>query len=725
VFFASESLWISIDFHFPHGQFRYSVFSNPVNYECVQNVVLITINNPPVNALSHAVRNGLATSITRFEKDSKAHVAVIVGNGKLFSCGADIAEFNKPSQAPHLADVILQIERCSKPVVAAMHGTALGGGLEVAMGAHYRIALAQTVLGMPEVKLGLIPGAGGTQRLPRLVGFENALSMVTTGDTVDAAQCVITGLVDKLYDEDDAGIAGVSFARELLAKTDSSSTLVRRTGDHPVSSVSDKMVAKWRLSLSESASGIVAPAIALQAIEASINLSYELGLKEEKRLFTALMGSPQKAGMIHAFYAERRVCKIEEVAGARPIEITHMGIVGGGTMGAGIATAALLGGLTVSLVERDTKSANKARSTIEENLDGAVRRGKLDVKSREHLEKCKLITGTHYSTLAQSDLIIEAVFECMDVKKQVFQAMDSAAKPGAILATNTSYLDVNEIASCVKRPEAVMGLHFFSPAHVMKLMEVVAAEKTPPELVATGFALATKLGKRAVRSGVCDGFIGNRILRHYRTAADHMVLDGASPYQIDKALTDYGFAMGPFAVADLAGLDIGYAARQRMTPFRHQRERYPNWADDLYHEGRLGQKTGKGYYVYPDGARKGLEDPHVEELVAQARHEAGLTPRAFSDEEIVTRYMSAMINEAARVVDEGIALRPSDVDVVLLHGYGFPRWRGGPMHTADQMGLPAVLQNIQLFAEADDYFWQTAPLLERLIAEKRNFSSLN
>lgn len=713
--------------------------STLVKYECLQGVALIAINNPPVNALSHGVRNGLLDSIRRFEEDEDAQIAVLYGTGRLFISGADISEFGQSPQPPHLPDVILQIERCDKPIVAAIHGVALGGGLEVAMGAHYRVAHGQAKLGMPEVKLGLIPGAGGTQRLPRLVGVDNALKLITGGNPIDASDALQMGLIDRIATDEDVSVAGIAFAREIVLgmgpgsrvttqpgeRSQSTEVLPRRTGDMSVEPASESAMKEWRKTLTASAHGEIASLVALDAIEASTTLSFAQGLQEERRLFSILMDSPERAGLIHAFFAERKVAKLAEISNVKGKDIAHIGVIGGGTMGAGIATTALLGGYTVTLIEKDTPAANAARSTIENNLDGAVKRGKLDIALRHQLEKIRLVTSTHYHSLADADLIIEAVFEEMDIKKQVFQAMDAAAKPDAILATNTSYLDINEIAASTNRPESVLGLHFFSPAHVMKLLEVVVADKTSPELIATGFSLARRLGKIAVRAGVCDGFIGNRLLTHYRTAADHMVLDGASPYQVDKALTDYGFAMGPYAVADLAGLDIGYAARQRRTPFRHPRERHPGWADDLYHEGRLGRKTGKGYYLYSAGSSRGAEDPHVEELVAQTRHEAGITPRAFSDEEIVTRYLCAMINEAARLLDEGIATRPSDIDVVLLFGYGYPRRKGGPMHTADQLGLPAVLRNIQLFAQDDDFFWQSAPLLEQLVAQDRNFNSLN
>ncbi len=703
--------------------------SNSVTYECQNDIALIAIDNPPVNALSQTVRQGLLDCMERFDKDDSARIAIVIGKGRLFLGGADIAEFGKPPLPPSLPDVINRIEACEKPVVAAIHGAALGGGLEVGLGAHYRVAAQGTKLGLPEVKLGLIPGATGTQRIPRLIGIDNALTMMTTGQPVLAEKAVSMGLIDKLISGSDIHAGAVEFAAEVLSGDFSDeyqqASLVRRTSERPAPIMPESTRQAWHEKLSASARGEVAAIKALEAVALSSKVDFHQGVQEERRLFMELMDTPQRSGLIHAFFSERKVSSLAELEGVEALPVASLGVIGGGTMGAGIATAALLGGFHVTLIERDQESLKKAGSTIERNLDGALKRGKITEQEHNKLLGTQLVTETNYNTLSEADLIIEAVFESMDVKKMVFEALDAVAKPNAIFATNTSYLDVNEIAAVTKRPESVIGLHFFSPAHVMKLLEVVVADKTSPALVATAFWLAKRLGKTAVKAGVCDGFIGNRILMHYRTAADHMVLDGASPYQVDKALTNYGFAMGPYAVSDLAGLDIGYATRQRRAPIAHPRERYPIYADELYSLGRLGQKTGMGYYLYPDGSRIGVEDPAVEAIVSQARVEAGITPVTFSDEEIVRRYMAAMINEAARVLEEGIASRPLDVDVVFLYGYGFPRWRGGPLHTADQIGLDKVLKDIELFAEQDDFFWQPAPLLKKLVEQGRNFSSLN
>lgn len=695
--------------------------NDTVGYEIDSGVAVITISNPPVNALSSDVRGGLLTAMQQFNIDNLADVAVLLGDGRLFIGGADISEFGKPLKEPGLPAVIAAIEACDKPVVAAIHGAALGGGLEVALGAHYRIAQIDSRLGLPEVKLGLLPGAGGTQRLPRLIGIDEALSIITSGIPITAKHAFECSLVDRLHTGSDIREAALVFARELRDQ----GAPIRRTGDRPSPDLDADMMQRWRTKLEKSARGEVAALTALESVKAATGMSLEDGLAEERRLFLSLMDTPQRAGLIHAFFAERQVGKLSEIVQIDPFSIAHVGVIGGGTMGAGIATAALINDLVVTLIERDQAASDNARKTIEANLLSAIQRGKLTEDQCDHILKHRLFTAIDYSDLGDADLIIEAVFESMDVKKIVFKTLDNVAKPGAILATNTSYLDINVIAAVTSRPESVLGLHFFSPAHVMKLLEVVVADHTSQKVTSTAFNLAKKLGKVAVHAGVCDGFIGNRLLSHYRMAADHMVLDGASPYQVDKALINYGFAMGPYAVGDLAGLDIGYATRQRKAATRHPRERYPLWADELFHQGRLGQKTGKGYYVYTEGSRKGVEDPYIEELITGIREQLGITPRPFTDEEIVCRYTAAMVNEAARVLEEGIAKRPLDIDVVLLYGYGFPRWRGGPMHSADQRGLEIILADIRRFSEEDDHFWQPAPLLQKLVQQKRNFASLN
>jgi 3-hydroxyacyl-CoA dehydrogenase len=690
--------------------------SDVIAYELHGDIAVLRVQNPPVNALGHAVRLGLDKAMTRAEAEAKA--VVIVGDGRSFPAGADISEFGKPPQDPWLPELCNRIEASPLIVVASLHGTALGGGLEVALSAHYRIAVPSAKVGLPEVHLGILPGAGGTQRLPRLTGAKAALGMITTGRHVGAAEALELGILDRVEDGDPQTI-GVDYAQSLLRQGAPRRPICDMPGPAPVDfdAVYSDVLRKGR--------GQLSPAVAVRAVQAASELPFFEGLKRERDLFSELMATDQRHGLIHAFFSERAVSKLPELKGVTPREVKAIGVIGGGTMGAGIATAALLSGLAVTLLEMSDTAADAARGRIEGNLRGALKRGKLNQDQFDHLTRNAVTLATQYDALKDADLVIEAVFEEMAVKKDVFGKLDAVCKQGAVLATNTSYLDVNEIAASTSRPQDVIGLHFFSPAHVMKLLEVVVADKTAPDVVATGFALGKVMGKIAVRAGVCDGFIGNRILSAYRACADHMILDGASPYQIDKALTDFGFAMGPFEVADLAGLDIGWASRKRLAPTRDPRERVPDYPDRLCEAGHFGQKTGKGYYIYEAGKRGGEPNPEVMVLIEAERAAKGITPREFTDEEIVRRYMAAMVNEAAKVVGEGIARRPLDVDMTLLFGYGFPRYRGGPLKWADLTGLPELLKDIEAFAREDAYFWQPAPLLQELVRDGRSFDDLN
>lgn len=698
--------------------------AGPVTTERRGKIAVIVVDNPPVNALSQAVRQGLDEAVAAAQAEDGVQALVVAGAGRTFIAGADIREFGKPPQPPALPEVINRIEAGAKPVIVALHGTALGGGLEVALGCHYRVALPGARVGLPEVLLGLIPGAGGTQRTPRLIGAAQAVELITSGRHVGAEEALALGLVDEIAEEDDPVAAGVAFAETVLAE----GRPVRRSGEAEDKIAADRgnatLFADARKALETKARGLFSPFKCVDAVEAAVTLPFAEGLKRERALFLECMDSPQRAGLIHAFFAEREVRKIPE-AKAEPREIAAVGVIGGGTMGAGIAVALMTAGLPVVLVERDAESLARGRANVEGILDGGVKRGKMTAEARDALLASKLTGALDYEALAEVDLAIEAVFEDMAVKKQVFTQLDAALKPDAILASNTSYLDVDEIAAVTARPQDVIGLHFFSPAHVMRLLEVVAAAKTAPEVVAGGFALAKRLGKVAVRAGVCDGFIGNRILSVYRRQADIMVEDGASPYAIDAALLDFGFAMGPYAVADLAGLDIGWANRKRLAPTRDPKERYVEIADRICERGWFGQKTGRGFYLYPEGARRGEPDPEVEAIIAEARAKKGIAPRDFTAEEIVRRYLAAMINEGARVVAEGIALRPLDVDVTLLYGYGFPRWRGGPMKYADLRGLDRVLADVRAYQAEDPASWQPARLLVDLVEGGESFDSLN
>jgi 3-hydroxyacyl-CoA dehydrogenase len=692
--------------------------SDKVAYERHGDIAVLRIQNPPVNALSQAVRQGLADGFDRAEADAGVRAVLILGDGRAFIAGADIKEFGKPMMQPTLPDLCQRIEGSPLVVVASMHGVSLGGGLEVALSAHYRIAQPSARVGLPEVHLGILPGAGGTQRLPRLTGAEKAVEAITTGRHIKAAEALELGIVDRV-EEGDPQAVGLAYAEALLAEGAPRRPISEMPGPEGIDwdATYEAVLKKGR--------GQISPATAVRAIQAASELPFAEGIKRERALFMELMDTDQRKGLIHAFFNERAVSNLPELKGVEPRPLKAIGVIGGGTMGAGIATAALLAGLDVVLIEMKEEFAEAARGRIEGNLQGALKRGKISAEKFEALMNQALTVSTSYDSLSQVDLVVEAVFEDMAVKNEVFAKLDAVCKPGCVLASNTSYLDVNAIAQATKRPGDVIGLHFFSPAHVMKLLEVVVADETAPDVVATGFALGKALGKVSVRSGVCDGFIGNRIMQVYRTAADHMVLDGASPFQIDKALTDFGLAMGPFAVGDLAGLDIGWASRKRKAPHRHPEERVPTYIDRLCEEGHFGQKTGAGYYIYEKGKRGGTPNPHVMELIAAEQQQLGITPRAFTDAEIVRRYMCAMVNEAAKVVGEGIARRPLDVDMTLLFGYGFPRYWGGPLKWADIQGLPEVLADIETYAKEDAWFWKPAPLLTQLVAEGRTFDDLN
>lgn len=687
------------------------------------DILLVSIDNPPVNALGVDVRRGLLEAIEAADADPAVKAVLIVGAGRNFIGGADIREFGKPPMAPALPDVCNRIEASTKPVVAAINGVALGGGLEVALSAHYRVALPTARFGLPEVALGLLPGAGGTQRTPRLIGAQAALDLMLTGRHASAREAEKLGLVDRIVEGDDPVAVGLTYAQELL----DAKAPVRRTRD--AEALADRaaqsaVVDAARTDTAKKSRGLFSPLKIVDAVQGAIDLPFDEGLALERKLFIECLDSPQRAGLVHAFFAERETAKSPETRDAKPRAIASVGIVGGGTMGAGIAVAALDAGLPVTMIERDEEALARGRKNVEKVYDGLVKKGRMTEEGKTAV-MARWTGSTAYDALANVDLVIEAVFEEMGVKKAVFAELDRVCKQGAVLATNTSYLDINEIADSVSRPQDVIGLHFFSPANIMKLLEIVVPAKVSSDVVATAFELAKKLKKTPVRAGVCDGFIGNRILAVYGQAAHYMMEDGASPYQIDKALRDFGYPMGPFQVSDLAGGDIGWATRKRRAATRDPKARYVQIADRIAERGWFGQKTGRGYYLYPEGARIGTPDPEVEAIIDAERERAGVTPREFSDEEIVRRYLAAMINEGANVVHQGIALRPLDVDVTFVHGYGFPRYRGGPMKYADTVGLPKILADIQEFAKEDPIFWQPSPLLVELVEKGQDFSSLN
>ena len=686
------------------------------------DVLVVTIDNPPVNALGAAVRQGLLAAMQQAQADAAVAAVLLVGAGKAFIAGADIREFGKPPVPPALPEVCRAIEGSDKPVVAVLHGAALGGGLEVALSAHYRLALPAATVGLPEVNLGLLPGSGGTQRAPRLMGVQAATAMMLSGQHLKAQAALQAGLVDKLVEGADAQAAGLAYVRELLT----AKAPVRRTRDLAIAEPQAALawLEEQKAETAKKARGLFSPLKIIECVQAAVQLPFDEGLARERALFIECLDSPQRAGLIHAFFAEREVAKVPEAQAAQPRPVASIAVIGGGTMGAGIAVAALDAGLPVTMIERDAESIARGRANVEKVYNGLVAKGRMTDAAKAAV-MARYTGSTNYADIAQVDLVIEAVFEDIEVKKAVFRELDRVCKPGAVLATNTSYLDIDAIAASTSRPQDVIGLHFFSPANIMKLLEIVVPAKVAADVVATAFELAKKLKKVPVRAGVCDGFIGNRILAVYKQAADYLMEDGASPYEIDAAVRGFGFAMGPFQVTDLAGGDIGWATRKRRAATRDPKARYVEIADRICERGWFGQKTGRGFYLYPEGARVGQPDPEVLAIVDAERAKKGITPRSFSADDIMRRYMAAMVNEGAKVVAEGIALRPLDVDVTFVAGYGFPRHRGGPMKWADMTGLDKVLADIQAFAKEDPLFWKPAPLLEQLVAEGRNFDSLN
>lgn len=685
-------------------------------------VLVVSINNPPVNALGQAVRAGLLAAVEQAAANAAVKALLIVGEGKAFIAGADIREFGKPAVAPSLPDVCNALEASDKLVVAAIHGAALGGGLEVALSAHYRVALPKALLGLPEVSLGLLPGAGGTQRAPRVMGVKAATELMLSGKHLSAKAALAAGLVDVLVDSSDPLAAGLAYARNLLA----AGAAVRRTRDIAIADKAGALAELEALAAetAKKARGLFSPLKIIECVKAAVELLFDQGLAKERELFVQCLESPQRQGLVHAFFAERETAKIPEAKAAAPRAFSTLAIIGGGTMGAGITVAALDAGYPVTMVERDAESIARGQANVEKVYNGLIAKGRMTEEGKAAI-MARYTPSTSYDDLKDVDLVIEAVFEDLDVKKAVFKELDRVCKRGAVLATNTSYLDIDAIADATARPQDVIGLHFFSPANIMKLLEIVVPAKVSADVVATAFELAKKLKKVPVRAGVCDGFIGNRILAVYKQAADYIMEDGASPYEIDEAVRGFGYPMGPFQVTDLAGGDIGWATRKRRAATRNPKARYVEVADRICENGWFGQKTGRGFYLYPQGARVGQQDPEVLAIVDAERAKKGVTPRKFTPEEIMRRYMAAMVNEGAKVVQEGIALRPLDVDVTFISGYGFPRHRGGPMKWADMQGLDKILADIKTFEQEDPLFWKPAALLEKLVAEGQNFDSLN
>lgn len=688
---------------------------SPVSVLRSDAVAIITIDNPPVNALSHSVRAGLLRCIEDAEADRNCSSIVLQCAGRTFIAGADIREFDQPPMAPHLPEVVSRIEACTKPVVAAIHGTALGGGLEVAMGCHYRVAIDTAVVGLPEVKLGLLPGAGGTQRLPRLAGVAKALDMMLSGNPISAADAHAAGIVDRVV-QSDLPDAAVEMAREVIGKTP------QRVRNMAVAPVDAAVFAEARRSTEEKARGLFSPAKIIRCVELSTYLTFDEGCEAERQMFLECKASPQSAGLRHAFFAEREANKVPGIDAATPVRpTTTVAVIGAGTMGAGIAYACLGAGMPVRLMDNDADGLQRGIVTIRGLYEGGVKRGKITDEDRQ-AGLARLSTGDDDDALAGTDLVIEAAFENLAVKQQIFARLDNVCRDDAILATNTSTLDVDAIASATRRPADVVGLHFFSPAHVMRLLEIVRGSHTAPDTIATSLQLAKRLGKIGVVVGNCFGFVGNRMLYSYGRENQLMLLEGAPPETIDRALYDWGMAMGPNAVGDLAGLDVGYRIRRERRDLPDD-PRYYRVADLLAEMGRYGQKTGKGMYLYEKGSRSGVPDPEVQALIDNESKKLGITQRKIDAAEIVDRCIYGLVTEGARILQDGIALRSSDIDVIWINGYGFPRHRGGPMHYADTIGLDKVYARVCEFRDRfGPQYWEPPALLQKLAAAGGTFS---
>ena len=689
----------------------------PVTLSQHDEIALISINNPPVNAISQAVRAGLHDTVSAAIADPGVRGIVIACEGKTFIAGADVREFNRPPLPPHLGDVIALIEDSPKPIIAAIHGTALGGGFEVALGCHYRIAMSTAKVGLPEVTLGLLPGAGGTQRLPRLVGVKAALEMITSGKPISATKAAELGAIDEIASGELVESA-LGYARRILVE----GREIRRTNRLVVNVESAISFDDLERDIAKKYRGLIAPVECVKAVRACVALSFGDGLKRERELFLELKASMQSKALRHAFFGEREVAKIPGLpADTATREIRTAAVIGAGTMGGGIAMCFANAGIPVTLLDAKQDALDRGMAVIRKNYATTAAKGAL---SGDEIERrLSLITPSlDFDSMRTADLIIEAVFEDIDVKKAIFEKLDAITKPGAILASNTSYLDVSKIASFTSRPQDVVGMHFFSPANVMKLLENVRTSNTAPDVLTTVMQVGKKLGKVAVLVGGADGFVGNRMLAQRSREVLFLLEEGALPQQIDKALYDFGFAMGPFAVSDLAGLDIGWRNRQSRAHLRKPGVRDCNLLDKICELGRFGQKTSAGWYRYEPGSRVPLPDPVIERLIVDHAKEHGIVRRQIDDTEILERCLYSTINEAARILQEGVAARAIDVDMVWLHGYGFPRYRGGPLFYADEIGVKAVLDVILKYRDQfGPDFWTPAPLLVDMAATGKRF----
>jgi 3-hydroxyacyl-CoA dehydrogenase len=691
------------------------------DYTVQGSVAVVTLNNPPVNGLGLETRTAAVNAIRQAESDASITAIVLTGAGKAFSGGADIREFNSPKALtePTLHSLIRVVEGCSKPIVAAIHSVAMGGGLELALGCHYRVALPGAQIALPEVKLGLLPGAGGTQRLPRVLGLEMALNMVVSGTPVPSEKLAGTALFDEVFPAGTELLpAAVAFA-EKIADARPLPKVRDRKVDYPNH---EAFVQFSRNTVKAMAGPFPAPLECVETVAASVTRPFEEGLAFERERFLHLMQTPESKALRHAFMAERAASKVPDVPADTPVrKIERAAVIGAGTMGGGIAMNFANAGIPVTILETKQEALDKGLATIRKNYENTLKKGKLTQEKFE--QRMGLITGTlAYEDIAQADIVVEAVFEDMGVKETVFRKLDEVMKPGAILASNTSTLDLDRIAAFTGRPQDVIGLHFFSPANVMKLLEIVRGKQTGKDVLATALALSKKIKKTGVVSGVCDGFIGNRMLEQYLRQAFFLLEEGALPEQVDAAIEKFGFAMGPFRMSDLAGNDIGWYIRKRRA-IESPEIAYSKTADLLCEQGRFGQKTGAGWYDYQAGDRKAHPSPLVNDMIVQHSRDLKLERRAIPDAEIVERLVYALVNEGAKILEEGIALRASDIDMVYLTGYGFPLHRGGPMFYAESVGLPNVLEAIRKFARGrHGEAWKPAPLLERLALENKGFN---
>ncbi|MBS64436.1 3-hydroxyacyl-CoA dehydrogenase NAD-binding domain-containing protein [Salinisphaera sp.] len=694
--------------------------SEVVSYERDGDIGVITVDNPPVNALGHAVRQGIVEALDKGMADDGAKALLIIGGGRTFPAGADIREFGKPPQEPGLPDVVQTLENSDKLLVAAVHGTALGGGMEITLGCDYRVALDSAKMGLPEVNLGLLPGAGGTQRLPRLIGAKAAMQAIVEGKPMKAAKLKEMGVVDEVV-SGDLKAEAIAYAEKLIAD----GAPRRKVSELSVEKESDNVFSEFEQSIARKKRGFLAPFHCIKAVQAATELDFAAGMKRERELFTELLNSPESAAQRHVFFAEREVGKVPGISKETPQrEIKQVGIIGAGTMGGGIAMNFLSAGIPVKMLEMKQEALDKGVALIRKNYEATAKKGRM---TSDQVEKCMSLISTSlsYDDLSDVDLVIEAVFENMKVKKQVFGELDRVCKDGAILATNTSTLDVNEIAQSTKRPEDVIGMHFFSPANVMKLLENVRGEATSDEVIATVMNLSKRIGKVGVLVGVCNGFVGNRILHKRQAQAVKLVNEGATPSQVDKVLFDFGLPMGPFAMADLAGLDVGWRIREGLREDDPENAPERDWMDALAEQERWGQKTGGGVFDYAEGDRTPRPSETAMAEIEKYRAEKGIETRDVSDQEILERCLYVMVNEGAKILEEGIAMRPLDVDIVWIYGYGFPVYRGGLMFWADQVGLDTIHAKVkQFYDESGDPVWQPSALLEKLASEGRKFGDL-